>query len=120
VLLKVGVIIFYFIRFLSKKNNQIKLKKKTETGSNKTHSNRFGLVFPVWLGFFPVWLGFFFRFFFCLGSIQFFRFQVYKTKPVSFFKILIGFFHGSVFSVIFFSGFLGLIDFLVFFSPNSK
>jgi len=55
-----------------------------------------------------------------LGSVRFIRFQAYKTKtkPVSFFKILIGligFFHGSVFSV-FFSGFLDLISFLIFFT----
>jgi hypothetical protein len=70
---------------------------------------------PVWLGFlvlarfFPVRLGFFglTRFFSGLGSVLFFQFQAYKTEiePVGFFKILIGlivFFHGSVFSVIFF------------------
>jgi len=60
------------------------------------------------LGFFS-----FARFFSDLGSVCFFRFQTYKTEPVGFFKILIGFFHGSVFSVIFFY-FLGLIDFSVF------
>jgi hypothetical protein len=50
----------------------------------KTGSNRFGLVL---LGFF--WFG---LDFFGLGSVQFFRFQTYKTgtKPVSFLKILIG------------------------------
>jgi hypothetical protein len=38
-------------------------------------------------------------------SNRFFWFQVYKTEPVSFLKILINlisFFHGSVFSIIFF------------------
>jgi hypothetical protein len=59
------VIIFGSVRFLSKKVTKPKkiYKKKTETGSNrpvlvrfgffraKTGSNRFGLVFPVWLGF---------------------------------------------------------------------
>jgi hypothetical protein len=75
----------------------------------KTGSNQFGSVFSS---------------FFCLGSVWFFRFQVYKTEtePVGFFKILIGligFFHGSVFSVIFFSGFLGLIDFLIFLNTPS-
>jgi high-affinity Fe2+/Pb2+ permease len=43
-----------------------------------------------------------------------------RTEPVSFFKILIGligFFYSSVFSVNFFSGFLSLIGFSVFFSP---
>jgi len=69
----------------------------------KTGSNRFGLVFSVWLEFFRIWLGFF-PVFFGLGSFWFFWFQAYKTKtePVGFFKILIGFFHGSVFSIIIF------------------
>ena len=44
----------------------------------------------------------FFLVFFGFGSIQFFQFQTYETEPVGFFKILIGFFHGSVFLVIFF------------------
>jgi hypothetical protein len=58
---------------------------------------------PVQTGlarFFPAWLGFF-----GLDSVWFFRFHACKTEPVGFFKILIGlidFFHGSVFSVIFF------------------
>jgi hypothetical protein len=48
------MIIFSSVRFLSKKSNQTKFFfKKTETGSN-----RFGLVFSIWLGF-SVWLGFF-------------------------------------------------------------
>jgi hypothetical protein len=34
--------------------------------------------------------------------VQFFWFQVYKTEQVSFLKILIDFFHDSVFLVIFF------------------
>ena len=71
----------------------------------------FGSVFQDKNRFKPVWLGFF-RFGFC--SVWFFRFQAYKTEPVGFFKILIVFFHNSVFSVIFFSGFLGLIGFLIF------
>jgi hypothetical protein len=42
------MIIFSPVRFLSKKSNQTKFFfKKTETGSN-----RFGLVFSIWLGFF--------------------------------------------------------------------
>jgi hypothetical protein len=64
---------------------------------------------PVWLGFFGLArifsdLAWFFPVFFGLGSFWFFWFQAYKTKtePVGFFKILIGFFHGSVFSIIFF------------------
>jgi hypothetical protein len=81
----------------------------------KTGSNRFGSVFSVWLGFSQFGSVFFslgsvqFGFFqFGFGSVQFFWFQAYKTEtePVGFFKILIGFFHGSVFSVIFFPVFL--------------
>jgi hypothetical protein len=75
----------------------------------KTGSNRFDSIFSVLA-----------RFFFGLGLIRFFWFQAYKTEtePVCFFKILIGlisFFHGSVFFGYFFYGFLGLIDFQVFF-----
>jgi len=54
------------------------------------------------------------------GLARFFLFQAYKTEtePVGFLKILIGFFHGLVFSV-FFSGFFGLIGFSVFLlTPN--
>jgi hypothetical protein len=59
-----------------------------------------GLARFFWLdSVFLIWLSFF-RFGF--GLVRFFRFQAYKTEPVSFFKILIGFFHGSVFLVIFF------------------
>jgi hypothetical protein len=95
----------------------IKLKfflKKTETGSNRPVSVRFNFLGknrfkPVWLGFrsvFSVWLGFF-PVFFGLDLVQFSQFQAYEieTEPVIFFKILIsliGFFYGSVFSVIFF------------------
>ena len=46
----------------------------------------------------------FFLVFFGFGSVQFFQFQTYETEPVGFFKILIGFFHGSVF-LLFFSVF---------------
>jgi hypothetical protein len=58
------------------------------------------LGFSVWLGFGPVFSG--------LGSVRFgfFGFRLIKPKPNrtgGFFKILIGFFHGSVFSVTFFS-----------------
>jgi hypothetical protein len=75
----------------------------------------FGLVFSVSLGFGSVFSGLA-RF----GLV--FQFQTYKTEtePVGFFKILIGFFHGSVFSVIFFSSFLNLINFSVFFSSLKK
>jgi hypothetical protein len=86
---------------------------KTETGSNRAVSVRFGYfrtktgwffrfgsVFPVLLGFFPVWLGFFL---FGFGSVWFFQFQVYRTEPVGFLKILIGFFSRFGFSIFFFS-----------------
>jgi hypothetical protein len=105
------VIIFGSVWFLSKKVTKpiFFLKQKTETGSNrpvsvrfgffraKTGSNRFGSVFPVlarfsrfWLGFFWFWLGFFpvfcrFRF----GSVRFFVYKT-ETEPAGFFKKLIG------------------------------
>jgi len=104
--------------YKKKQSNWIFFLKKTETGSNWPISVRFfeqNRFKPVCLGFsvlarfFPVRLGFFglTRFFSGLGSVLFFQFQAYKTEiePVGFFKILIGlivFFHGSVFSVIFF------------------
>jgi hypothetical protein len=99
------------IWFLSKKkSNQTEIKKKknrnrvkpTGFGSvrffrAKTGSNRFGLVFPVWLGFldfgsvffgltrffqfgfvFPVWLGFFLVF---SVSVQFGFFGFLLIKP---------------------------------------
>jgi len=124
---------FWFNSIFIKKNNQteIFLKKinqnRTKTGSNRPVSVRFcffrektSWFKPVWLGFsgfgsafsvlarfFWFWLSFF-RFFFSV-SVQFFA---YKTEPVGFFKILIGFFSVRCFR--FFSGFLGLIGFLVF------
>jgi len=128
------VIIFGSVRFLSKKVIKPKLlffwkknQNRTETGSNrpvsvrfgffraKTGSNRFGSVFS---GSGSVFFGLA-RFFsgFLSVSVRFFWFFVYKTEPAGFFKNLIGligFFFGSVFSVIFFSGFLGLIGFPVF------
>jgi hypothetical protein len=73
-----------------KKNNQTKffLKKPKLVQTDrfqfglvwffrtKTGSNRFGLVFSVWLGFFLVWLGFGLVFWFCsvlawFGSVFF-------------------------------------------------
>jgi hypothetical protein len=75
------------------------LKKKTETGSNRPVSVRFGFLgqkpvqtglarfFRFWLGFFlffrfrsvfPVWLGFFSGF--LSVSVRFIRFFVYKTE----------------------------------------
>jgi hypothetical protein len=135
---------FRFGLVFIKKSNQTDfffLKQKTETGSNRPVSDRFGSVFlgkkPVqtglarffrfWLSFlgfgsvFSVWLGFFLVF--CRVRFGFFRFFAYKTEtePAGFFKNvigLIGFFFGLVFSVIF-SGFLGLIGFPVFLlTPN--
>jgi hypothetical protein len=97
-----------------------KKRNRTETGSNrlvsvrfgffreKTGSNRFGSVFSVWLGFFrfgSVLARFFqfdsvlarfgsvfFRFFVGFGSVRFFWFFAYKTEtePAGFFKNLIG------------------------------
>ena len=67
----------------------------------QTGSNQFGSVCLGFFRFNSVFSGLA-RFFFGLGSVRFFWFQAYKTEPVSFFKILIGFFHSSVFSVIFF------------------
>jgi len=131
---------FRFGSVFIKKNNQTEiffLKKnriRTETGSNrpvsvrfgsvflaKTGSNRFGSVFSVLARFFSVWLGlawFFFRFFVGFSSVRFF---VYKTgtEPAGFFKKLIGFFFRFGFFDYFFSGFLGLICFPVFWLTSS-
>jgi hypothetical protein len=54
------------------------------------------------------------RFFFIW--VWFGPFWAYKTEtePVGFLKILIGFFQSLIFSVIFFSGSLGLIGFSIF------
>jgi len=137
------VIIFGLVRFLSKNITKPKIVfwkktrnrvKPTGFGSvwffrEKTSSNRFGLVFPVLAWFSRFWLGFcrfgsvFFRFFFVsvrFGTVRFFWFFAYKTEtePAGFFKILIGlidfFFQFSFFSF-FFSDFLNLINFSVFF-----
>jgi hypothetical protein len=73
----------------------------------------FGSIFSVWLGFIQVWLDFF-PVFFNLGSVQFFWFRAYKTKPIGFFKILIGFF----FTVRFFQFFFLIFSvFQFFYSP---
>ena len=102
------MIIFGSVRFLSNKSNQTekKIKKKTETGSNRSVSVRFfreklvqtgstrffqfGSVlarfshFLVWLGFSGL-VRFFFWFFFQFGfgSVQFsfFGFLLIKSKP---------------------------------------
>ena len=74
--------------FLKKNRNQV---KPTGFGSvrffrAKTGSNRFGSVFPVWLGFsvlarfFLVWLGFFRFFRFWFGSVWFFAYKT-ETEP---------------------------------------
>jgi len=106
---------FRFGSVFIKKSNQTEIfffwkknRNRTETGSNrpfsvrfgffraKTGSNRFGSVFPVfarfsrfWLGFFRFWLGFFrfgsvfFRLFVGFGSFRFgfFGFLFIKPKP---------------------------------------
>jgi hypothetical protein len=65
---------------VTKKNNQTKIKKKKETGSNRSVSIRLSFLEqkPVQIGltwFFSVWLGFFrFRF-------GFFGFRLVKPKP---------------------------------------
>jgi hypothetical protein len=110
---RIGVIIFCLVWFLLKKIIKFNffLFKKTKTGSNRPVSVRFGFLGqkPVQTGLaqffrFGLVLARFFSSFFSLSSVRFFWFQAYKTEtePVGFFKILIGFFHGSVFSVIVF------------------
>jgi hypothetical protein len=86
---------FRFGSVFIKKSNQTEifffLKKKTEIGSNRPVSVRFGSVFlgqkPVQTGLvgfsgfgsvFPVWLGFFSGF--LSVSVRFFWFFVYKTE----------------------------------------
>jgi hypothetical protein len=105
-----GVIIFGLVRFLSKKITKPKNFKKNRnrfkpTGFSsvrffwtKTGSNRFGSVF-------------FWFFLFGFDSVQFFRFQSYKTKiepnrTICLFKILIGFFSRFGFFDYFFFVFL--------------
>ena len=73
----------------------------------------FGSVFPVWLGFFLVFCQF--RF-----GLVFFGFLFIKSKPNRtgwFFKKINRFFFQFDFFSYFFSNFLSLIDFPVFFSP---
>jgi hypothetical protein len=124
----VGGNYFLFGSVFIKKNNQTEFKKKTKSNRNRFKPTGFSLARffrfgSVLLCFFLVWLGFF-RVFSGLGSVWFFWFQVYKTETelVGFFKILIGligFFSWFNFLGYFFSGFLSLIDFSVFFSPVS-
>ena len=122
-MLRVGYGSSFSVRFsFYKKNNQteffFKNQNRTETGSNRPVSVQFGFLGqkPVQTGltrFSEFWLGFFSGF----GSVWFgfFSFLLIKpkpnrTEPAGFFKILIGFFYGSVFRL-FFSDFLGLIGF---------
>ena len=133
--MKIGVIIFGSVRFLSKKITKPKFfffekknrnrVKPTGFGSvrfgffrAKTGSNRFGSVFPVLARFFPVLARFFSSFLSVSVRFGFFGFLLIKTKPnrtepTRFFKNLIGFFSVRFF-LLFFSGFLGLIGFPVF------
>ena len=101
----------------------------------KTGSNRFGLIFPVWLGL--AWffgLTRFFRFgsvlarfgsvFFRFGSARF-GFPVpglkNRNRTGQFFQNFNRFFFTVRFFRLFFSGFLGLIGFSVFLNtPNSR
>jgi len=97
-----GVIIFGSVRFLSKKSNQIEIiffwkknRNRTETGSNRPVSVRFGFLgkkpvqiglarfFRFWLGFFRFWLGFFW-----FGSV----FPVWLGLFSGFFSVRFGFF----------------------------
>ena len=121
------MIIFGSVRFLSKKVTKPNFFiKKAETGSNrpvsvqffrtKTGSNRFDLVLARFGSvFFPVFsVRVRFGSFFSVPSLK----NRNRTEPVGFFKILIGligFFHGSVFSVIFFFRFSRFNRFFDFF-----
>jgi len=136
----IGVIIFGSVRFLLKKITKPKFffEKKTETGSNRPVSVRFGFLGqkPVQTGlarFFRFWLGFlgffrfgsilarfFFWFFVGFGLVRFFWFFAYKTKPnrtgwfFQKFNRFNRFFFQFGFFNYFFSSFLGLISFPVF------
>ena len=157
--LRLEVIIFGSVWFLSKKVTKLIFffwKKKTETEPKpgqtdrfrfdvfraKNGSNRFGSVFPVWLGFglvfsvlarfFPVLarffrfdsvlLGFFSSFLSVSVSVRFgfFGFLFIKSKPnrtgrfFQKFNRFNWFFFRFDFFGYFFSGFLGLIGFPVF------
>jgi hypothetical protein len=108
--------------FKKKKTNQNFKKKKTKPNRNRVKPTGFGSVFqgknrfkPVWLGFSGFGLVFLVLARFRFGSVRFFTYKT-ETEPAGFFKILIGFFFDSVFSI-FFSSFLALIGFSIFFSP---
>jgi hypothetical protein len=91
----VAVIIFCSVWFLLKKIIKSIFFKKPKP----VQTDQFRFSF---LGQKPVQTGL--ARFFQFGSVRFFRFQAYKTKtePIGFFKILIGFFYGSVFLIILF------------------
>ena len=127
------MIIFYLVFLEKKQPNQIKKKNRnrTETGSNRPVSVRFGFLgqksvqtslarfFSIWLGFLSVWLGFFFSLvFLVLGYKTETKPNRNQTKPTSFFKILIGltgFFLRFDFFNYLFSNFPNLISFLIIF-----
>jgi len=127
------VIIFGSIQFLYKKKvTKPGFFKKTKIEPELVQTDRFQFSYfrkknrfkLGWLGFFGLaWffsgLARFFFGFFGLGSIRFFRFQAYKTetKPVDFFKILIGFFFTVRFFCYFFPVFLIKSVFQFFCSP---
>ena len=124
-----GVIIFdlVFIKKIIKLNIFFKKPKPVQTNRFRLcfqDKNRFGSVFSVWLGFFYVWLGFFdlarfwLSFFSDWVRFGFFSFRLIKPNRSVFFLILIGFFSRFGFFNYFFSGFLSLIGFSVFFSPQ--
>jgi len=113
---------FLFGSVFIKKNNKTEFFfKKTETELKSVQTDRFRFRFgSVFLGQKPVWLSFsvlarfdsvFFPVFFGLGSVRFsfFGFRLIKPKPnqtgrffQNFNRFNRFFFHGSVFSVIFF------------------
>jgi len=107
-------LVFIFLKPVQTKNY---FKKKPKPNQNRFKPTGFGSVFRTktdlaWFFRFVSGLAWFFPGFFGLGSVRFFRFQAYKTetKPVGFFKILIGFFHGSIFSI----NFLYFLNFSIF------
>jgi hypothetical protein len=115
--IQLELIIFSLIRFLFKKVIKLNffLKKKPKPNWNQFKPTGFGSVFldkNQFFWFCLVWIRFcsVFSVLLCLDSVRFgfFGFRLIKPKPNRIgqffqnFKFLIGFFHGSVFSVIFF------------------
>ena len=92
------VIIFDSIRFFFLKNKTGFLKKKNQNLFKPTGFGPVRLVQSKNL-LKSMWLGFFFQFFFVW--VRFFQFQVYKTEPNGFLKILIGFFTVQFFYIFF-------------------